>query len=64
MFSLISDYNFKTTILDATTERENLNCISKVRLFANITYYIDLHLIFHNVHINNLTIVSNIKFNL
>ena len=64
MFSSpLSKCNPKITTLDAAAERENLNRISKFGLPASIAQHIDLCLIFHNVHIDNLSILSNIKLN-
>ena len=63
MSSPISDHNPETATLYATAEREYLNYISKFRLPANITQYIDLRLIFHDVHINNPIITSDVKLN-
>ena len=62
--SPLSNRNSKTTTLDAATERENLNCISKFGLPVSIAQYIDLRLIFYNVHIDDPTIASDIKPNL
>ena len=64
MFLLISNRNSKTTTLDITTKRENLNYILKFGLFANVTQYINLRLILYNVYIDNSTITSDIKVNL
>ena len=58
-----SDCNLKTTTLDIAVKRENLNCISKFELSANITQHIDLCLILYNVHIDDLTIASDVKLN-
>lgn len=56
--------NPKTTTLNVITVRKNLNYIAKFKLLISITKYINLCLIFHTVHINDLTIVSDIKLNL
>ena len=63
IFSLISNHNFKITILDIIAQKKNLNYISKFRLLANITYHINLYLIFSNIYINNPTIILNVKLN-
>ncbi len=56
--------NPNTTTLNAVTVRENLNYIENFELPLSVAQYIDIHLIFHDVHIDNLTIMSNIEFNL
>ena len=64
MFNLISNLNAKTNILDVTTElKENINYIKKFGLPPSIAPYIDSQLIFNNIHIDNPTIKSDIKFN-
>lgn len=65
MFNLISNLNAKTSTLDIIADlRENINYIKKIGLFLNIAQNINFWLIINDVHIiDNLTIVSNIKFN-
>lgn len=65
MSNLISDPNTKTSILDAAADlRENINYIEKLRLFPSVAKYINSQHIFNDIHINDLTIASNIKLNL
>ena len=59
-----SNHNSKITTLNAVTESENLNYISKFGLSANIAHYINSRLIFYDVHIDNPTIASDVKLNL
>ena len=61
--SLQSNYKPKTTILNVATKRENLNCILKFRLSANVAQHINLWLIFYDVHIDDSTVASNIGLN-
>ncbi len=59
----ISNQNPKTTILDITVEKENLNYILKFGLPTSIAQHIDLCLILHDIHIDNPTTVSDVKLN-
>ena len=63
MSSPSSDHNPKTMTLDAATERENLNYISKFGLPANVAHHIDSRLILHDVHIDDPTIASDVELN-
>ena len=60
MSSSTSNHNPEIITLDAITEIENLNYISKFELSANIVHHISSRLIFYDVHINNLTIVLDV----
>lgn len=63
MSNLISNLNTKNSISDAAINiRENINYIKKFVLSLSIAKYINSQLIFNNININNLTIVSNIEF--
>lgn len=64
MFSATSNYNPKTTFLDAAAKKENFNYILKFGLSANVAHNIDLRLIFFNAPIDNPIIALNVKFNL
>lgn len=64
MSTSISKLNPKITTLDTTIIRENLSYLIKFGLSPNVAQYIDTRLIFHDVHINDPTIVLDIKLNL
>lgn len=59
--SLISGQNLENTSLDAVTKKENLNYITKFGLPASVAKHINSCFIVHNIHINDLIIVSDIK---
>ena len=59
-----SNRNPKATSLDAAAKRENLNCISKFGLSANIAQHIDSCLILYDVDVDDPTIASNVELNL
>lgn len=59
----ISDLNSKTSTLNTTTIRENLNYITKFELPPNIAKHIDICLMFHIVHIHDPITASDIKLN-
>ena len=61
---LLSDRNPEITTLNTAAEKENLNCILKFGLPANVAQYIDLRLILHDIYIDDPTIASNIELNL
>ena len=61
MFILISNLNFKITILNIITIKKNLNYIAKLKLFTNIILHINFCSIFNNIYINHLIIISNTK---
>ena len=60
---LISNPNLNTTTLDAAAINENLNYISKSELFLSVASYINSHLIFNDIYIDDPTIALNIKLN-
>lgn len=62
--SSTSKSNPETAIWDPAIIKENLNSIAKFELSASLVQYIDSHLIFYSVHINNFTILPDIKLNL
>lgn len=62
--SLTSNPNINHAILDATSDKVNLTYISKFGLPSSVIQYINFDLIFNKIHINNFTIVSDIKLNL
>lgn len=64
MFTSTSNLNPKTTTLNTTIIRKNLSYFVKFGLSPSIAQYIDNRLIFHDVHIDNLIIVSDIEQNL
>ena len=64
MSSPTSNYNPRTTTLNADVKRENLNYISKLGLSANVAHHIDLREIFYDVHIDDLSIALDIELNL
>ena len=64
MSNLISNLNATISTLDATAElRKNMNYLKKFGLSLSVAQHIDSRLIFNDVHINNLTIASDIKLN-
>lgn len=63
MSLLINDPSSNTTTLDIITDKENLTCISKFRLFLSVSQYINLRPIFYTIPINNLTIMLDKEFN-
>lgn len=64
MSNIANNLNTKTSIFDITINLiENMNYIMKFRLPTNVTQHINSRLILHNAHIDDLTIVSDIKFN-
>ncbi len=64
MSNPVSNPNAKTITLDATTDlRENMNCIKKFGLLPSIAQSIDSQLILNSAHIDNSTIISDIKLN-
>lgn len=58
-----SDPNPRTTTLNTIIVKENSNYIANFGLFASIAQHINLHLILHDVYINDPTIVSDVKLN-
>ncbi len=64
MSTSISNLNPKTTILDTTTIKKNLSYLTKFDLPSNVAQYIDIYLIFYDVHINDPITVSDIELNL
>ncbi len=64
MSNSASNPNAETSTLDVIADlRENMNYIKKFGLSSSIAQYIDSWLIFNDAHIDNLTIVSDIKLN-
>ena len=64
MSTSTSNLNLDTTTLNAVAVRKNLNYIKNFGLPLSIAQHIDICLIFHDVHIDDPIIVSNIEFNL
>ena len=63
MFLSTSNLNLNAATLDVTINKVNLTYISKFGLLVSVTQHINLYLIFHNIHINNLTIALNVELN-
>lgn len=64
MFSLSPNKrSSEITTFDTTTEKENLNSISKFRLLTSVVQYINLCLIFYDIHIDDLIIALDIELN-
>lgn len=64
MSLLTNNNNSKTSILDITILRKNLDYILRFKLLIKVIQYINLCLIFYDIYINKPTIVLDIKLNL